>query len=184
MPGKWLYLEFLIPVKDYMTTLKFREFCFEWCLPCLTAIFTYLFVFRTGTYSNSEDSIRFAESLLNVLGILFGFSIASLTLLTTVSNDGIERIKNSLSKNRKIHGKTISVYQLTIITFTFLLILEIFGILVNFIYILIALFHPDFWALGWEIFYALDVGLAAQIIAINLRNTSNIYLVFVGQFGK
>ena len=182
MPGKWLYLEFLIPVKDYMTTLKFREFNFEWGLPLLIAVLTYFLIFRTGTYS--DDSIQFAESLLNVLGILFGFSIASLTLLTTVTNDGIERIKKALTDNRKINKKTINVYQLTIITFTFLLLLEVFGLLLNFSYVLIALFHPALWEEKWKLFYALDVGLMAQVIAINIRNTSNIYFVFIGQFGS
>ncbi|MEM8780872.1 MAG: hypothetical protein AAGF26_18820 [Cyanobacteria bacterium P01_G01_bin.49] len=177
MTGKWLYLEFLIPVKDYLTTLKPKEFVFDWIFPISSAFLIYIFVLRAGQYSDETE--EFIGNIINVLGVLFGFSIASITLLITTSSESISRIKRTPAKNRRISGKSISIYQLTIITFTFLLFLEVFGLLLNFGYSLAASLYEDFRINSWRIFYSIDCFLLIQVIALNIRNTTNIYFVFL-----
>ena len=39
--NKYIYLEFLTPIKDYITTLKQREFVFEWFVPFIVALLIY-----------------------------------------------------------------------------------------------------------------------------------------------
>ncbi|WP_017300836.1 hypothetical protein [Nodosilinea nodulosa] len=180
MPSKWLYLEFLVPVRDYTATLDKREFVFDWILPLVFSCLLYFFVLSPGTYTDEMSNL--VGSLLSVLGVLFGFSIASITLLITSNGGAIDLIKNRLTKNRKISGRPVSIYQLTIITFTFLLFLEIYGILLNFLYLLILSSHYAFWESSWKVFYAVDFLLLFQVIALNVRNTTNIYFIFLEPF--
>ena len=180
MPDRWLYLEFLVPMKDYTETLDRKEFVFDWIFPLILSLLIYFFLLRSSTYSN-ETGV-FTGNVLNVLGVLFGFSIASITLLITSSSDTIKLIKEKRVKNRTINGKSISVYQLTIITFTFLLFLELFGIIFNFLLALLVLSSPEFWESSWKIFCAVDFLILAQVVALNVRNTTNIYFVFLEPF--
>ncbi len=177
MPGQWFYLEFLIPLKDYMVTLKCREGLFDWFVPALIAVIVYIFVLRTATYTS--DAKDFIGQILNVLGILIGFSIASVTLLLTSTSKTIEQLKEHVANKRKVGGLPISSYQLTLITFNALLFIEISGTLVNLFYGLVASVNTDFRTASWKLFYAFDCFLISQVLALNIRNTTNLYLVFL-----
>lgn len=182
MIGRWLYLEFLIPVKDYLITLKRRECLFDWLVPLLLAIFAYIFVLRPATYTN--ETKEFVGQIVNVLGVLLGFSIASVTLLLTSSSQTIEQLRNNIADGRKIGGTPISVYQLTLITFNILLFLEMSGTLINLMYGLVTSVDIGFRDYTWKVFYTFDCFLITQVLALNIRNTTNMYLVFLKQPGR
>ena len=177
MIGRLLYLEFLIPVKDYLFTLKLKEFIFDWAIPVMLAILAYIFILKPATFTKETND--FAGQILSVLGVLLGFSIASVTLLLTSTSQTIEQLKNTLAEGRKIGGMPISVYQLTLITFNILLFAEISGTLINLMYGLVASVDTDFREASWKAFYAFDCFLITQVLALNIRNTTNMYMVFL-----
>ncbi|HEY9737570.1 MAG TPA: hypothetical protein V6D06_14850 [Trichocoleus sp.] len=165
-----------------MVTLNLKELCFDWLFPAFVACLAYFAVLRPSAYTN--EASEFVGQVLTVLGVLFGFSTASMTLLITSSSENITRLQNFIAENRIISGVPISAYQLTIITFTFLLILEIFGILSNFAYLLTSSLNSSVRASTWRLFYAFDCFLLMQIFALNIRNTTNIYFVFLASRPK
>lgn len=177
MIGRLLYVEFLIPIKDYLITVKPKEFLFDWLLPILVAVLTYVLILRTATYTNETKD--FVGQILNVLGVLLGFSIASVTLLLTSASQTIEQLKNTLAIGRRIGGNAINIYQLTLITFNFLLFIEISGTLINLMYSLASSIDIDFRHSTWKAFYAFDCFLITQVLALNIRNTTNMYMVFL-----
>lgn len=177
MLGRLLYTEFLIPVKDYLVTVKRKEFLFDWLMPILVAVLAYSFILWPATYT--DEAKDFVAQILNVLGVLLGFSIASVTLLLTSASQTIEQLKNTLANGRKIGGNSINVYQLTLITFNFLLFVEISGTLINLIYSLVSSVNIDLRDSTWKIFYAFDCLLITQVLALNIRNTTNLYMVFL-----
>ncbi len=175
--GRWLYLDFLTLVEDYFSTLKFREVSFDWGIPAVFSAFTYLAFSLSGSQTGISKDL--AGQVLDILGILFGFSIASLTLLITSNSENISEMQNTPTYNRRVSGRPINLYELTVITFTFVLLTEMSGILLNFIYILAASLSEAFRLLTWKFFYTLDCFLMVQVVALNLRNTANIYFVFL-----
>lgn len=172
MIGRLLYLEFLIPIKDYLFTLKLKEFMFDWVVPVMLAALTYILILRPATLT--KETSDFAAQILSVLGVLLGFSIASVTLLLTSTSQTIEQLKNTLAEGRKIGGTPISVYQLILITFNILLFAEISGTLINLMYGLISSVDTDFKKATWKAFYTFDCFLVTQVLALNIRNTTNI----------
>ena len=127
MISRYIYLEFLQLVKDYFATLKKNEFLFEWGIPIIVSVIFYFF-----SKTNLQE---FSETLLiiiNVLAILIGFSIATITILSTTSSKNVNDLKKILSE-RKIGGQRITLYQLMMITFSFMLFIEIFLLIYNLI---------------------------------------------------
>jgi len=173
MLEKILYQEFTIPLKDYFSTLKINEAIFEWLIPIIIATVFYLSITNASNLSNTS---AFAMSVVSLLAVLIGFSIASTTILLGCDNKIITELKQNLT-NRKIDGKKISPYHLIYITFISVIIIEIFTLFFNLgIYfsfeILGALLNYK------RILISIDVILLLNIFLLNIRNITNLYFLF------
>lgn len=170
--SKFLYLEFMQPIKDYFITLKKNEFVFEWIIPLILAL-TFYFFFT----SNLDKYLESTPIMINVLAILVGFSIATITILSTTESKNIKGLKKVLSE-RKLGGKHLNLYQLLLITFSYILIIEIsllvFNLLLNFFSI----------TNNYLIFFCINIFFIIHILFLNLRNITNIYFVFFRQTVK
>ncbi|MBI9069955.1 MAG: hypothetical protein JEY94_00055 [Melioribacteraceae bacterium] len=171
MISKLLYLEFLIPLKDYLVTLKLKEIIYEWMIPIGISVYSYYCFFPCLSKQNFLD---FNGYVINALAILIGFSITCITILSTSNNENIVWLKKKESE-RKIGNKNISLYQLIFITFSFVLFMEVFTLLFNLIYFLV--FSSNL-SLGSENeLFALNTTLVLNIVFLNIRNISNFYFI-------
>jgi hypothetical protein len=173
---EYIYLEFLIPIHDYLVTIKRREVVFDWVIPLLLGILIYFFVLKGSKYTDSIKQLN--GYIISLLGILIGFSITSITLLVTSSNKNVEELQLKPSDNRKIGTQVINLYQLILINFTFVLMVEVFTLAINLIYALVDASGTKM-ADYWTIFYTLNTFLFSSIILMSVRNTTNIYFVFM-----
>ncbi len=168
---KYMYLEFLIPIKDYLVTLNLRELIFDWFIPIILSTIAYFFLIPGIA---KTDILNFNGYVINALAILIGFSITCITILSTSSNDNIKALKERKSK-RKIAGKLISLYQLIFITFSFVLFMEVIALLFNLIYFLI--YSSSCINNYLRLFFALNLCFILHIVALNIRNISNFYFI-------
>lgn len=90
-----LYFEYIHPIKDYVKTLQFNEFVFDWVMPLIITGLLYKF-----TLNNiAPETITVINGYsINLLAILVGFSITSLTILTANSSKNIEELKEHYSE--------------------------------------------------------------------------------------
>ena len=112
-----MYCEFIFILIDYFSTINKRIIVFEWGIPLIIGCLTWYF-----TICSDNEAILY-ESLSNIssfLTTLLGFSIAALTLFIT---GNVEKTKK-YSTNISIRGKNISLYRLTVISFSYLIIIE------------------------------------------------------------
>jgi len=174
--GKYIYLEFLIPIKDYLTTLKIREAIFDWLIPLIITLLAYIFILRGSQYTESLKQLN--GYIISLLGILIGFSITSVTLLVTSSSKNIEELQETVASQRKIAGQKINLYQLILINFTFVLMVEVFTLAINLIYALIDAASSKATNF-WVFFCVANIFLLSNIILLSIRNTTNIYFVFL-----
>lgn len=130
-----MYLEFLYIFLDYFSTLKKRTIVFEWGLPILTGTTCMFLSYLLDI--NSQYII--IEKSFEYVGILLGFTLAALTLL--LSNDKMKDARG-YQTDVIIRGRKASLYDLVIISFTYLILIECFlciGFLIaqlfNFIFI-------------------------------------------------
>lgn len=171
MLGSLLYLEFLMPVKDYVSTIKKEELVFEWGIPFLLSFLAYLYLLKGGIqYQNNINKLN--SEILSTLSVLLGFSMASVTLLVTSSSTSIEALKRKNSE-RRIGQKSVKMYQLILITFTFLMLIELLGMFFNISYsFLLDTLGNSF----WKEFTCINLLIMAHVIFLNMRNLVNIYM--------
>jgi hypothetical protein len=59
MLGSFLYLEFLVPVRDYFSTINKKELLFEWGLPFLFSFIAYFYLSIGGIqYQNNVNKLN------------------------------------------------------------------------------------------------------------------------------
>lgn len=169
---KLLYIEFLFPIGDYFRTLNLKESVYEIFTPGVAAIIVYFKLLRPPVISGISE---YFSSILTLLAILIGFSIASVTVLATNSSSNVEELKKTMTE-RKIGGEKVSLFRLIIITFIFALLIELFSLIFNLTYGLLYKTGHLKWLI--EEYYAVNVFLLLHIFLLNIRNITNFYFIF------
>ena len=164
-----MYLEFLLLISDYFKTLTRKIFLYEWIVPLVFSIL--LFLFKTQLDTSILKS--FKDSAISILGVLLGFSIAVITIITTGSGENLEKIKK-IKTEFKIGIHAISLYKLTLINFTYSVVMEILVIVPSItLPILSNCINPTI-----KLFlYILLVFGVIHILLLTLRNLTDFYLI-------
>lgn len=109
-----MYGEFLYIILDYISTLSKREAVVEWGIPIVLGLLCAII--------NPQVQYGAIADIVPFLGILLGFSIASLTFL--LSNKAIRATTQLCSSKRKIRGKVISLYKLLVVYLAYSIAME------------------------------------------------------------
>ena len=169
-----MYLDFILLVVDYFRTISRRIFFFEWLIPFLVSIGVFTLLF----YGNSVSAtIVFKNNVINLLGILVGFSITIITILTTGQGQNLDRIKNT-KPNIKISNNKITLFRLLLINFTYSVIIEIGLIIVCLIYPLL-LGNLEINICLKYIGFSILVFLILHIMLLTIRNLTDFYLILI-----
>ena len=113
-----MYLEFLFVIADYFSTLNKRIAFYEWGIPILLGIASGVLSF----IHNDKVLYTIIQSSVPIIATLLGFTLAALTLFLT-GNSKIEEAKSYLT-DKKISGKTISLYRLVVVNYSYLILVE------------------------------------------------------------
>lgn len=167
-----MYIEFLLIVFDYFKTLKKKSvIVYEWFFPFILTIgCVYI-----ADVKNTELFNSFKESSINVIGVLLGFSIAVITILTTGSGDNLDGIRRQ-ETGITIKNRVIMLYDLLLINFTYSVVLEVVLIISC---LTIPLMNQVF-EFSFDVklfFYSIMVFLVLHILLLNLRNITDFYLI-------
>jgi len=168
---KICYTDFIFTILDYFSVIKKKEFIFEWILPLLAGIGTH-FLGRTLCISeNFLDS--FISTIINVLAILVGFTIAAIAIFTTADLKNHELL--SKKSKRKIEGKEITYFRFIYINLIFSSVAGLSALsLAVFLLILKSFFIEEI------ILSILVFGILFNIL-LALRNISNLYFSWFKQ---
>ncbi|MCB0752130.1 MAG: hypothetical protein KDC52_11695, partial [Ignavibacteriae bacterium] len=104
-------IEFLILFVKYYKTFDVRTVVFDIISPLLIGLIVY-FTLMTGV--SIESTLVFKENSISLLGILAGFSITIITILTSSESKIIQclRLKNS---EFKYGNKKITLFEVLLI---------------------------------------------------------------------
>lgn len=166
--GRFLYFDWLIPIVDYFSTLKKKEYIFDIIGPIVIAI-GVVSIYNFNNLVNNAIS-KMGNILPTVLAVLIGFTISSIAIIITSSDEKMNKIEKF---NRELSGEKISLYQYILIILIYVLIQEIINLIlvffIGFVSPLIKLQLLKNIALGLYVFYIL------HILAIILRAVIEIY---------
>lgn len=174
--GKYIYMEWLIPVKDYYCSIRKNEFVFEIIIPLLTSLICVYTYCEKRKLLIALDGL--SELLPTAISILIGFTVLLITLLLTSSSNNVERLKRMETK-KVLHKKTISLYQGLHIQFSHSLFSEIFLLLLVFFYLFLkGIGLPHFISI---IILLAEIYLILNILLSLLRGISNVYFSFYNE---
>jgi hypothetical protein len=160
-----MYLEFVILIWDYLKTLNVRKVLYEILIPLIPIIITIFFF--------SEKLNIFKEIVntsIDIIGILLGFSIATITIFITGNGKNIDEMK-STKTNIIIGEESISLYRLILINFGYSIVIEILFIL---LYIVTPLFCN---ISSMIVIYSIMVYMIIHVLLVTLRNMTDFYLI-------
>lgn len=173
--GRVVFMEWLIPIVDYLFSVRKNEAVFEMLIPFVTALLSAYIYGSLGKTKIALDAL--ADLLPSAVSILIGFTVMFITLLLTSGTPAIDKLKNELSDN-KVHGKKVSLYQKLHIQLTESLFSEIVLLLATFGY----LFYKGIGSsTAFEAaFLVVEVYLTLHILLGIIRCMTHLYCVFFG----
>ena len=164
-----MYLEFLYIFIDYFVLQKKRVLIFEWGLPAhiglICMAMSYVFDVNTQ-YAIIEKSFGY-------VGTLLGFTLAALTLL--LSSDKMKEAKE-YKINKKIHNKQASLYDLVVISYTYLIVVEGILCLSFFIAQLFEFVYIEKIAIALNAIY---IVMLFNILLATIRTITDMYFILI-----
>ncbi len=160
---------YLVVLVDYFKSKSLWAFFLEWILLCLASLVIFYF---SDTALYNKYAVDFQANIITALSILIGFTISTFTLLLTIDNQKINQAKKYLV-GRKLNGTELSLYSCNLISFGYLIFMQGFLLLANFIY-------PVFVNLesvaGKKIF-SLNIGFVLYVLLLLLKSTLDFYFI-------
>lgn len=118
-----MYCEFIFILIDYISSINKRISIYEWGIPIVLSVIIGWSAIHSDKTNLPYEVIK---ELIVFLTTLLGFTLAALTLFLT---GRVEKTKTYIT-NKMIRGKNISLYRLTIISYSYIIIVEAFLCLV------------------------------------------------------
>ena len=165
-----MFKEFLILIYDYFSISK-KYLLFDFVTPF--AVTLLLFFFKSNVLSLNDPLLG---QEITLLGIIAGFNITALSVLTTANNTMIEKLKSVSSQNR-IGGKKINLFQELYIFISYSVLVSFIIIFFSFIGYILPI-HAIFETWAVNFFSYFNVALTFHIFFLNVRNVSFIYFSF------
>lgn len=161
-----MYQEFKYIILDYFKTLKIKDGVFDIAIPLLISGSSYcipLFVSKNVTANNVEGSI------ITLLSVLIGFSLAVFTVFTTTNNTNIEKLKTRHTEF-VVNGVKVTLFHNLLTGIVYPFIVEIALLIINLLYIA-SPFKAESFYLPINIFFI------AHLLFVTLRSITNLYFV-------
>lgn len=165
-----MYLDFIYVILDYFSTLTKNEKRFEWGIPILLSVIGGIIC----VCFNPLIQYNIIKEIITFLGVLLGFTLASLTLL--LSNDNVRSSTQQYPTQRKIRGKTISLYRLIVVSFSYLIIIETVLCTLYYIGKLFSNFYIGQWSMIPNTIFII---LAFNTLLSTIRTTTMLYFIVI-----
>ena len=169
-----MYLEFIILIFDYFKTLNSRIVVYEIIIPLIVSILVF---FSLLFGKNTSVCFTFGKNALTLLGILLGFSITIITILTTGNSKNLVAIQKKQTKH-SIGTTKVTLFNLLLINFTYSVVLEI-------IFIIVLLLYPFVLAnftislISKIIVFSILTGGVIHVLLLTMRNLTGFYLILI-----
>lgn len=164
-----MYCEFIFVLIDYFSSINKRIAIYEWGIPAILGC-------AIGWYSMYSDNINLPyeaiKELIAFLTTLLGFTLAALTLFLT---GRVEHTKEYLT-NKMIRGKKISLYRLTVISYSYIIIIETFLCLGFYVSRALDFAINQYVALSVNCFF---IVISFNVLLATTRTITDLYLIII-----
>lgn len=166
-----MYKSFLVLINDYILTVR-KNAIFDILIPFILSIACGYLISKE--LLNIDKS--FLSNILSVLGIIAGFSVTAVALLSTSDSSNINRLKEK-KIDITVDGLEISVFRRFYILISYSVLISFIAILIN----IIGYLFPWSRLISYNwivVLKALNLWLIFHIFFINIRNITSLYFVY------
>lgn len=169
-----MYKSYLVLVNDYLFTLK-KNVYFDIFLPFILSLI--LGMFLINNLLNFDKN--FVVNLTTVLGILAGFNVTAITILTSTNNKTVEKLKEKKT-GIMVDGLEVSFFRKLYILISYSILICLITIILNTIGYLIK------WAYFIDntkifILKIIDIFFILHIFFVNIRNITSLYFLYFNE---
>lgn len=160
-------MEYLLLLFDFFR-MKKAAIMLHLLIPLFAGISIYYWADNENYLKNAND---FRDNTITVLGILIGFTISVFTVLLTVENDHI--IKAKEWKLDEKDPDSMTLYVSVLIGLAYLIIVQGFLLIFNFIYPVFILVDT----IKGKLFFSINISIAIHVILLLMRNILDFYFI-------
>jgi hypothetical protein len=169
-----MYKSYLVLISDYLFTLK-KNIYFDVLIPFIISLI--LGIFLINNLLNFDKN--FIVNVTTVLGILAGFNVTAITILTSTNNQTVEELKEKKT-GIIIDGLEVSFFRKLYILISYSVLICLVTIIINTIGYLIR------WDKVLErdkisLLKIIDIFLILHIFFLNIRNISSLYFLYFNE---
>lgn len=166
-----MYLDFTYIVLGYASSLTKRESVFDVKIPIVLGLLSIGYTL----YFNSDIQLDFIKDVIPFIETLMGFTLAALAIL--MSNGSMIKQTKGFTTNRTIRGAKITMYELLVVLFSHLIIVET---LLCVLYYIAFLFPFFSWELGHLIANSVFIIGVFHVLFTTIRTVANMYFIATG----
>lgn len=144
----------------------------EWLIPFLLVFFGYVLV---DNHSLSFESSKLVVDFVATIRVLLGFTLASMTLFLGKTNN---ILKEKRTEQIKLRGKSLRLYDVMLITFSYLIILETLLCVSYYVGVLFPIVLNEYIC---AFLNGLFLFLSFHLFAAILRTTTNLYFILTSE---
>lgn len=166
-----MYKSYLVLINDYFSTLK-RHVIFDIILPLIiSGICCVMLSYKLLKFDNN-----FIVNTSTVIGILAGFSVTAITILTSSDNETIKKLK-AQDTGITVDGVEISIFRKIYILISYSILICLITIILNTVGYLV---HWSYFFKDWVIIFlkTVDVFIILHIMFVNIRNITSLYFLY------
>jgi hypothetical protein len=162
-------MEYLLLFFEYFILKGLKHFFFKLIVLLAIVYCIYHLINDCIFEKNVKD---FYNNNITILGILIGFTVSVFTIFMTIDNKNIRDAK--LKKiGRIIFTKEITLYDSLVMNLAFLIVIQGFSLIANFIYPLLIPLETD---IG-KIAFSINITFTINIIMILMRSILDFYFI-------
>ena len=166
-----MYKSYLVLINDYLLTLK-RNAIFDFAIPLCGCIILGILLSNNLLHFDSN----FIINTTTVLGILAGFNVTAITILTSTNNKTVEKLK-AQKTGISFDGVDISFFRKIYILISYSILICLITIILNtFGYLVIWSYFFERWFIN--ILKSVDIFLVLHIMFVNIRNITSLYFFY------
>jgi hypothetical protein len=166
-----VYKSYLVLINDYLLTLK-RNAIFDFAIPLCGCIILGILLSNNLLHFDSN----FIINTTTVLGILAGFNVTAITILTSTNNKTVEKLK-AQKTGISFDGVDISFFRKIYILISYSILICLITIILNtFGYLVIWSYFFERWFIN--ILKSVDIFLVLHIMFVNIRNITSLYFFY------
>lgn len=160
-------MEYLLILSEFLYIKGKKSYISFFIIPSIIGVLIYFFL-----PNSSQELSGFSSNIINILGILIGFSTSIFVMLLTIENKNIDLAKNEYT-DIIVFKRKISLFDSIVVGLAYLILVLGFLLILNLVYP----FFISFISCAGKVIFCLNISLVIHAIIVLMDVILSFYLI-------